>query len=209
MPDDQALGHLALRGLLEGVGGSVIAGALQQVGAGVVDADHGRARQLLLARVQLLDADAQPLGDLFLVGRAAELRLQPAGGVAQLVATDDACRATGCRASAGRRAWRRGCGTRRRPRSDRRGWDRSARPASIRPMHARRDQVVDLDVGGEATRQAAGDLLDVGKKLGGVLVAAREQLPLGRLFARLAGASASSLAGLSATAFGCLRRRAL
>src|SRR5262249_23481077 len=41
---------------------------------------------------------------------------------------------------------------------------------------ARRDQVVDLDVGGEPAREPARDLLDVGKELSGVLVAAREQI---------------------------------
>ena len=85
MPDTSRCQRLAARGDLERVVGRLVAGALQQVGAGVVDADHRRARQLLLARVQLVDADAQALGDLLVVGRAAQLRFQPPGGVAQLV----------------------------------------------------------------------------------------------------------------------------
>ena len=85
MPATRRLEHLAARGDLEGVVGRLVARALEQVGARVVDADDGRAGELLLARVELVDAHAEALGDLLVIGRAAELRLEPAGGVAQLV----------------------------------------------------------------------------------------------------------------------------
>ena len=43
---------------------------------------------------------------------------------------------------------------------------------------ARRDQIVDLDVSRKAARETARDLFDVGKELSRVLVAAREQVLL-------------------------------
>ena len=155
----------------------MVAGALEQVGAGVVDADHRRAGQLLLARVELLDADAQALGDLLVIGRAAQLRLEAAGGVAQLVrepahvARERVARAQVVEHRAADAELGEGLEA-----------IDAARVEALGGLHqaddARRDQVVDLDVRRQAARQPAGDLLDVGKELRRVLVAARDQILL-------------------------------
>ncbi len=176
----QAPRHLAARRLLEGISGLQVAGALQQVGAGVVDADHRRAGELLLARVEFLDADAQAAGDLFLVGRAAQLGLQAAGGVAQLVR--QAAHVTRQRVARAQVVQHRAADAEL-------GEGLEAIDAlgvkALGGLHqaddARRDQVVDLDMRRQTARQATGDLLDVGKELRGVLVAARDQFFLTRL----------------------------
>src|SRR3569623_872949 len=182
VPDagDETLGHLVARRLLERNGDRVVARALQQVRTGVVDAHHRRTGQLLLARVQLVPAHTQALRDLLLVRRAPQLRLQLAGGVPQLVGQPaHVARQRVARAQIVEHGA-----------ADAELGERLEAIHALRiealgrleqPDDARRDQVVDLDVRGKAAGQATGHLLDVGKELRGVRVAASQQLGAGEL----------------------------
>jgi hypothetical protein len=111
------------------------------------------------------------------VGRAAQLRLEPAGGVAQLVreAAHVARKRVARAQVVEHRAANAELGERLEPVD-------ALWIEPLRGLHqaddTRRDQVVDLDVGGQPPREPPRHLFNVGKKLSCVLIAAREQVLL-------------------------------
>src|SRR5207247_6579229 len=122
------------------------------------------AGELLLAGVELIDVEAELVGELALVGGAAELRFQAAGGLAELVG--QAAHVAGERVARAQIVEHRAADA---ELSEGLEAIDALRIEALGGLHqadhTRRDQVVDLDVGGEASREAASDLLDVGEEL--------------------------------------------
>src|SRR5664279_3489346 len=77
--------YFAMCSELEGIGRIAVARSVEEIRAGIVEADHRGAGQLLTAPVQLVHVEPKGLGQFGLLWGAAELKFELARSLAQLI----------------------------------------------------------------------------------------------------------------------------